>query len=75
MKMRNHPEASAKTLTHDDHVVVEATGNAAAVTEVIAHVKIKTDTIYATVLTRLYASNFLLEVWVPGARSRRCGGR
>ena len=33
---REHLEAVAKTLTHDDHVVVEATGNAAAVTEVIA---------------------------------------
>jgi hypothetical protein len=78
-------EAFAKTLTHDDHVVVEATGNAAAVTEVIsphvgrvvianpqqvrliAHAKIKTDTIDATVLAKLYASNFLPEVWMPDA--------
>lgn len=76
-------EAFARTLTHDDHVVVEATGNAAAVTEVLApHVgrvaianprqvhliakaRIKTDVIDATVLARLYASNFLPEVWVP----------
>ena len=28
---REHLEAFARTLTHDDHVVVEATGNAAAV--------------------------------------------
>jgi hypothetical protein len=32
---REHLEAFARTLTHDDHVVVEATGNAAAVAEVI----------------------------------------
>jgi transposase len=80
---REHLEAFARTLTHDDHVVVEATGNAAAVTEVlapyvgrvaianprqvhlIAKARIKTDVIDATVLARLYASNFLPEVWVP----------
>jgi len=85
---RDHLEAFAKTLTHDDHVVVEATGNAAAVTEVIAshvgrvvianprqvrliaHAKIKTDTIDATVLAKLYASNFLPEVWVPDAKTQ-----
>jgi transposase len=33
---REHLAAFARTLTHDDHVVVEATGNAAAVTEVLA---------------------------------------
>ena len=33
---REHLEAFACKLTHDDHVVVEATGNAAAVAEVIA---------------------------------------
>ncbi len=33
---REHLGAFARTLTHDDHVVVEATGNAAAVVEVIA---------------------------------------
>ena len=32
---REHLEAFARTLTHDDHVVVEATGNATAVAEVI----------------------------------------
>ncbi len=31
---REHLCAFARTLTHDDHVVVEATGNAAAVSEV-----------------------------------------
>ena len=85
---REHLEAFARTLTHDDHVVVEATGNAAAVTEVIAphvgrvvvanprqlrliaHAKIKTDTIDATVLAKLYASSFLPEVWVPDARTQ-----
>jgi transposase len=33
---RDHLEAFARTLTHDDHVVVEATGNASAVVEVIS---------------------------------------
>jgi transposase len=33
---REHLGAFARRLTHDDHVVVEATGNAAAVAEVIA---------------------------------------
>lgn len=84
---RGHLEAFAKTLTHDDHVVVEATGNAAAVMEVIAphvgrvvvanprqvrliaHAKIKTDAIDAAVLARLYASNFLPEVWIPDQRT------
>ena len=32
---RGHLEAFARTLTHDDHVVVEATGNAAAVAEAL----------------------------------------
>ena len=84
---RDHLEAFARTLTHDDHVVVEATGNAAAVVEVIsphvgrvvianprqvhliAHAKIKTDVIDATVLAKLYASNFLPEVWTPDAKT------
>ena len=80
---RDHLAAFAKTLTSDDHVVVEATGNASAVTEVIrphvgrvmianprqvrliAEARIKTDVIDATVLTRLYSSGFLPEVWIP----------
>ena len=33
---REHLESFARTLTHDDHVVVEATGNATAVSEVLA---------------------------------------
>ncbi len=33
---RDHLGAFARSLTHDDHVVVEATGNAAAVAEVLA---------------------------------------
>ena len=84
---RDHLAAFARTLTHDDHVVVEATGNASAVADVIAphvgrvvianprqvrmiaHAKIKTDTIDATVLAKLYASNFLPEVWVADART------
>ena len=78
-------EFARKELTRDDHVVIEATGNATAVAEVlapyvdrivianpkqvhmIAHAKVKTDTIDATVLAKLYASGFLPEVWVrPG---------
>jgi len=85
---RDRLEAFARaTLTHDDHVVVEATGNAAAVAEVlaphvgrvvvanpkqvrlIAHARIKTDGIDATVLAKLYASGFLPEVWVPDERT------
>src|SRR5689334_12643204 len=80
---RDHLQAFARTLTHDDHIIVEATGNAAAVSEVltphvgrvvianprqvrlIAQARIKTDVIDATVLARLYASNFLPEVWMP----------
>lgn len=82
--LRNKLEEFAKKeLTHDDHIVIEATGNAAAVAEVlspyvdrvvianpkqvhmIAHAKVKTDTIDATVLAKLYASGYLPEVWVP----------
>jgi transposase len=84
---REHLEAFARTLTHDDHVVIEATGNAAAVSEIlaphvgrvvianprqvrlIAEARVKTDVIDATVLARLYASNFLPEVWVPDQRT------
>jgi transposase len=80
---RDHLQAFARTLTHDDHIIVEATGNATAVSEVltphvgrvvianprqvrlIAEARIKTDVIDATVLARLYASNFLPEVWMP----------
>ena len=67
--------------------MIEATGNAAAVAEVlspyvdrivianpkqvhmIAHAKVKTDTIDATVLAKLYASGFLPEVWVPDTKT------
>lgn len=34
----------------------------------IAHAKIKTDVIEATALAKLYASNFLPEVWIPDAK-------
>ncbi|KLK91704.1 transposase [Microvirga vignae] len=75
-------EAFAATLSCTDVVVVEATGNAAAVAavisphvkrvvianpkqvRVIAHAKIKTDTIDAGVMAQLYASGFLPEVWI-----------
>ena len=85
---RDRLGAFARSLTHDDHVVIEATGNAAAVAEVlrphvgravianpqqvrlIAHAKIKTDRIDASVLARLYASGFLPEVWIPDERTQ-----
>jgi phosphoglycerate dehydrogenase-like enzyme len=69
-----------RLLIRDDHVIVEATGNAAAVVEVlaphvdrvvianpkqvrlIAHAKVKTDAIDATVLAKLYATGFLQEI-------------
>jgi hypothetical protein len=67
---REHLDTFARTvLTHDDHIVVEATGNAMAVAEVlaphvgrvvianprqmIAEARIKTDVIDATVLALL----------------------
>ena len=73
-------EFTRKELTHDDHVVIEATGSTAAVAEMlspyvdrvvianprqvqmIAHAKVKTYTIDATVLAKLYASGFLPEI-------------
>src|SRR5918911_117685 len=79
---RDRLGAFAATLSKDDVVVVEATGNAATVASVIgpyvkrvviakpkqvrviAHAKIKTDTIDAGVLAQLYASGFLPEVWI-----------
>jgi transposase len=79
---RDRLKAFAAMLTTDDVVIVEATGNAAAVANVIdpyvkrvvianpkqvriiAHAKIKTDTIDAGVLAQLYASGFLPEVWI-----------
>lgn len=74
-------EFAGRELTHDDHVVIEATGNTAAVAEMlspyvdpkqvhmIAHAKVKTDTIAATVLAKLYTWGFLLEVWVPDPKT------
>ena len=79
---RDRLNAFAAMLLKEDVVVVEATGNAAAVASVIgphvkrvvianptqvriiAHAKIKTDTIDAGVLAQLYASGFLPEVWI-----------
>jgi transposase len=79
---RDRLTAFAASLSRTDVVVVEATGNAAAVAavisphvkrvvianpkqvRVIAHAKIKTDTIDAGVLAQLYASGFLPEVWI-----------
>jgi transposase len=82
--MRRHLlEAFAMTLSREDVVVIEATGNTSSVAaviapyvkkvvianpkqvRVIAHAKIKTDTIDASVLAQLYASGFLPEVWTP----------
>ena len=79
---RDRLAAFAASLPATDAVVVEATGNAAAVAAVIgphvkrvvianpkqvrmiAHARIKTDTIDAGVLAQLYASGFLPEVWI-----------
>jgi transposase len=79
---RDRLTAFAVSLSCTDVVVVEATGNAAAVAavirphvkrvvlanpmqvRVIAHAKIKTDTMDAGVLAQLYASGFLPEVWI-----------
>jgi transposase len=79
---RDRLAAFAASLPATDVVVVEATGNAAAVAAVIgphvkrvvianpkqvrmiAHARIKTDTIDAGVLAQLYASGFLPEVWI-----------
>lgn len=71
-------------LTQDDHVVVETTGNAVAEVlaphvgrlvidnpkqvRLIAHARIKADSIDAAVLAKLYASGFLPKVWVPDER-------
>jgi hypothetical protein len=89
---RNLLTAFAATLSWEDIVVVEATGNAAAAASVIgpyvkrivianpiqvrmiAHAKIKTDTIDAGVPAQLYASGFLPEVWIPG-EATPFGGR
>ena len=80
---RDHLGVFATRLSKEDVVIVEATGNAAAVAgvigphvkrvvianpqqvRIIAHAKIKTDTIDAGVLAQLYASGFLPEVWIP----------
>jgi transposase len=85
---RERLAAFAATLSADDVVVVEATGNAAAVAAVIgrhvrrvvianpkqvriiAHAKIKTDTIDAGVLAQLYASGFLPEVWIADEQTQ-----
>jgi transposase len=61
-------------LRSDDEVVIEATVNTATIVRllrpfvqrvVIAHAKIKTDKIDATVLAKPHASGFLPEVWMP----------
>jgi transposase len=85
---RDRLTAFARTLNGDDVVVIEATGNAMAVVDVlephvarvvianpkqvrlIAHAKIKTDTIDARVLAQLYASGFLPEIWRPDAATQ-----
>jgi len=75
--------AFASKLTHEDHVVLEATGNAEAIApfvgrvvianprqvHFIAKARIKADVIDATVLACLYASGFLPEVWVPDQKT------
>lgn len=76
-------ERFATKLHKSDHVVLEATGNAAAIVRVlrphvarvaianplqvqlIAEARVKTDMIDVAILTQLYASHFLPEVWMP----------
>lgn len=76
-------ERFAARLRPDDHVVLEAAGNTAAIADVlrphvgrvivanplqvrlIAEARVKTDKIDAAILTQLYASGFLPEVWIP----------
>ena len=74
-----------KRLRSDDEIVLEATGNTAAIVHAlaphvakviianplqvraIAHARVKTDKIDATVLAQLHASGFLPSVWMPDA--------
>ena len=56
------------------HVKKVVIANPAQV-RIIAHAKIKTDTIDAGVLAQLYATGFLPEVWVPDEPPRHCAGR
>jgi transposase len=76
-----------KRLCADDEVVLEATGNTAAIVHAltphvakviianplqvraIAHARVKTDKIDATVLAQLHASGFLPSVWMPDAET------
>lgn len=79
----------AETLGPDDQVVLEATLNTWAITDVlaqhagrvvvsnplrtraIASAKVKTDEVDARVLAQLLAADFIPEVWVPDAATRR----
>jgi transposase len=90
---RDHLEAFARILTHDDHVVVEATCNAAAVVAVmsphvgrvvianprqvrmIAHAKIKTDTIDAPCWPSSMPATSCPRSGCRTQPLRRCGGR
>jgi transposase len=59
---RSGLEGFARSLTRDDEVVVEATGNAMAVVRVLS-----------PYVASLPAAGFLPEVWVPDAETeRRC---
>jgi transposase len=70
-------EGFGHSLSKEDEVVVEATGNAMAVVRVIvanplqvkaiAHAHVKTDKIDAGVMASLRAAGFLPEVWLPDA--------
>ncbi len=55
------PRPSLKCSPYVDRIVI---ANPKQV-HMIAHAKVKTDTIDATALAKLYASGFLPEVWVP----------
>jgi transposase len=56
--------ASSVTAVIAPHVKKVVIANPMQV-RIIAHAKIKTDTIDASVLAQLYASGFLPEVWIP----------
>jgi transposase len=58
----NAASVAAVITPHVNKVVI---ANPKQVRIIIAHAKIKTDTIDASVLAQLYASGFLPEVWIP----------
>jgi hypothetical protein len=64
--------ASTVAVVIASHVKKVVIANPKAV-RIIAHAKVKTDTIDASVLAQLYASGFLPEVWIPDEPTRSAG--